>query len=84
MNSSPFSSKKKRKKNTNFFGVPLQLGVSFYDGSPLPHYRLVEGQMDLATEVIMKSGSRHNIDLHAGISQSGIWPLKIDLREKLG
>lgn len=36
--------------------------------------------MELSTEVIMKSGGRHTIDIPIGKSDNGIWPLKIDLR----
>lgn len=63
------------------------IAVSFHDGSPVPAERLRNARMEISAEVVMKSRGRRSLDIEAIKMSSeflGVWPFKLDLREKLG
>lgn len=60
------------------------MGVSFYDGSPVPPLRVSEGRVELNSEVIMKTTGRQSIFLNISEPVNGIWTVQIDLRDQMG
>ncbi|XP_069675686.1 CD109 antigen isoform X2 [Periplaneta americana] len=63
------------------------LAVSFQDGSPLPHERLLQSRMEIRSEVTSRSGGRRSLDiqeLKMSAEKEGVWEMKVDLKTQLG
>jgi hypothetical protein len=61
--------------------------VSYQDGSPLPHERLLRSRMEIRSEVATRSGGRRSLDyreLKMSAEKFGVWEMKVDLRTQLG
>lgn len=64
------------------FVFSYQVAISFYDGSPLPSWRLNDQKLELITVVKFKSGGHQMLETRyeqMSPIQFGIWDITVDL-----
>ena len=74
-------------KFSSGFDDVLQLTVSYHDGSPLSHYRLMNSNVEIQPEVITRTGGRRRLEtrnLRMIPETPGIWRVTFNLKQELG